>query len=617
MFLGLIFPNQAVPVNFSELIRRLRSLRLGLLNLLRKVKILELRTQRQITEASATGSIWLRLAPFGSVWLRGGFHFSDLYGGFYSSFWVHLFFPETNIHARHPAGWFFFRASPTDRRARRASLLPPRSSQVSCNLLESLPDGIGQLMFLEHLDVSGNALVRLPSLSGLKAITRLDCAGNRLKSLPVTLSGCATLRELCCNNNPGLEWLPTDLGLFQPELRGVWCNGCALLELPNSLEAATGLVHLDVGRNRLRRLPDSLGGGQQPNLQTLRCGENAITALPAGLGGAVSLRALDASHNALEEVDVLAACATLVEVRLGDNAIASLPRNLAGGPRRLKAQLKALAHASSSSGGSGSSVKPRVFTGWGDGEWDGLRVFDASGNSLRKIPADLAATLLAGGRTPWRVLLHNNPMQASIRAALGQPDAEDVATLLRYLDALNDELELMDRSESELGDRAREVAAAAVPEPQAPVAVDRAEDVRLERRVREADRGGPVEAVVAAGEERQELLRPHAVQQHLARRVPARERPARRVEATAADRARVVLGRKRVRNSQLWRLVSRSISTRFGSFLDERSSLGANSKRGCFLLGHRFENTHVEETLNHPFPAPARTSSTHAGVAKP
>jgi len=373
---------------------------------------------------------------------------------------IYFGFPETSSQ-RHPAGFFFFSASPTDRRARRALLLPPRSSQVSCNLLESLPDGIGQLMFLEHLDVSGNALVRLPSLSGLKAVTRLDCAGNRLKSLPVSLSGCATLQELCCNNNPGLEWLPTDLGLFQPDLRGVWCNGCALLELPNSLEAATGLVHLDVGRNRLRRLPDSLGGGQQPKLQTVRCGENAITALPAGLGDAVSLRALDASHNALEEVDVLAACATLVDIRLGDNAIASLPRNLAGGPRRLKAQLKALAHASSSSSSSSSSttgvLKPRVFTGWGDGEWDGLRVFDASGNRLRKIPADLAATLLAGGRTPWRVLLQNNPMQTSIRAALGQPDAEDVDELLRYLDALNDELELMDRAESELGDRARRV----------------------------------------------------------------------------------------------------------------------------------------------------------------
>ena len=63
------------------------------------------------------------------------------------------------------------------------------------------------------------------------------------------------------------------------------------------------------------------------------------------------------------------------------------------------------------------------------------------------------------------------------------------------------------------------------------------------------------------------------------------------------------LGRKRVRNSQLWRLISRSFSTRFGSFLDERSSLGTSSKRGCFLLGNRFENTHVEATLNHPFPA--------------
>ena len=58
-----------------------------------------------------------------------------------------------------------------------------------------------------------------------------------------------------------------------------------------------------------------------------------------------------------------------------------------------------------------------------------------------------------------------------------------------------------------------------------------------------------------------------------------------------------------MRNSQLWRLVSRSFSTRFGSFLDERSSLGANSKRGCFPLEYRFENTHVEATLNHPFPA--------------
>ena len=47
----------------------IRSLRLGLLNLPRKVKILELRTQRQITEASAMVQDEFRLALFGSVWL--------------------------------------------------------------------------------------------------------------------------------------------------------------------------------------------------------------------------------------------------------------------------------------------------------------------------------------------------------------------------------------------------------------------------------------------------------------------------------------------------------------------------------------------------------------------
>ena len=136
---------------------------------------------------------------------------------------------------------------------------------------------------------------------------------------------------------------------------------------------------------------------------------------------------------------------------MGDNDIAALPRNVAGGPARLKAQLKALANDTSSGG------TPRNFTGWGDGEWDGLRVFDGSNNRLGKIPSDLAATLLAGGRTPWKVSVRNNPMNTAIRAVLGVPGEEDTTALLRYLDALNDELELMDREESELGERARRV----------------------------------------------------------------------------------------------------------------------------------------------------------------
>ena len=37
--------------------------------------------------------------------------------------------------------------------------------------------------------------------------------------------------------------------------------------------------------------------------------------------------------------------------------------------------------------------------------------------------------------------------------------------------------------------------------------------------------------------------------------------------------------------------------------MDERSSLGTVSKRGCFFRNARARNTHVEATLNHPFAA--------------
>ena len=58
-------------------------------------------------------------------------------------------------------------------------------------------------------------------------------------------------------------------------------------------------------------------------------------------------------------------------------------------------------------------------------------------------------------------------------------------------------------------------------------------------------------------------------------------------------------GGKRVRNSQLQRLLARPFPTRFGSFLDERSSLGTVSKRACFSRNARARNTHVEANFNH------------------
>ena len=69
-------------------------------------------------------------------------------------------------------------------------------------------------------------------------------------------------------------------------------------------------------------------------------------------------------------------------------------------------------------------------------------------------------------------------------------------------------------------------------------------------------------------------------------------------------------GGTRERRSQLQRLLSRPFFTRFGWFLDGRSSLGALSKRGCFFRNARARNTHVGATLHHARPAQARSRRT-------
>ena len=210
---------------------------------------------------------------------------------------------------------------------------------MSCNSLETLPDSVGTLMFLEHLDVSGNVLTHLPSVSGAQGLQSLDAGSNRLVNLPDDLAECAKLTRLVVNGNQDLSMLPQDLGLFQPHLAGVWARGCGLVELPSGLEAASGLTDLEVGSNRLRLLPPALGGPQQPLLRVLSAADNALRRLPPGLESAVALEILDVTHNALVEVDVLAHAVSLVELRASHNDIAALPRDLAGGPRRLRRAL--------------------------------------------------------------------------------------------------------------------------------------------------------------------------------------------------------------------------------------------------------------------------------------
>ena len=79
------------------------------------------------------------------------------------------------------------------------------------------------------------------------------------------------------------------------------------------------------------------------------------------------------------------------------------------------------------------------------------------------------------------------------------------------------------------------------------------------------------------------------------------------VEAAARD-----LGGKRARRDvgQLFKTSHPVGFTRFGSFFDERHLSGrTQSVEMLFSFGRMaFEDTHVEATSNHPFPAPVATS---------
>ncbi|GIL70394.1 hypothetical protein Vretimale_3584 [Volvox reticuliferus] len=80
------------------------------------------------------------------------------------------------------------------------------------NLLQELPEEIGQLKRLERLSVSGNRLHALPpAIGGLESLQALVVSRNALETLPDELGSCARLEELDAQSND-LAAIPAALG---------------------------------------------------------------------------------------------------------------------------------------------------------------------------------------------------------------------------------------------------------------------------------------------------------------------------------------------------------------------------------------------------------------------
>ena len=196
----------------------------------------------------------------------------------------------------------------------------------SNQLSGTIPSELGNLAYLERLDLSGNQLrgsIR-PELGNLDNLEVLSFSGNQLRGrIPSELRNLANLRELDLHSNrltgpipselshlARLEKLSLSINRLTGTLPSALGNLANLRELdlhsnrltgpiPSMLSRLTNLQRLVFRENRLvGRIP--LGLGRLVNLQELNLQQNQLTGpIPPELGGLVNLQELDLSRNKL------------------------------------------------------------------------------------------------------------------------------------------------------------------------------------------------------------------------------------------------------------------------------------------------------------------------------
>jgi len=106
--------------------------------------------------------------------------------------------------------------------------------EVFITALQKLPDGIGQLTYLESLYVQFN----------------------QLQQLPVTIGNLFNLKDLKLGGN-NLRRIPKEIGnLSNLEILTLWDNN--LTELPSEIGKLKQLMGLDISHNPLKELPDEI-----------------------------------------------------------------------------------------------------------------------------------------------------------------------------------------------------------------------------------------------------------------------------------------------------------------------------------------------------------------------
>jgi len=190
---------------------------------------------------------------------------------------------------------------------RSGALAGARAVTLREGLTEFPTELFGLADTLEVLDLSGNALTRLPDDMGrFTRLRALFCSGNRFERLPPSLGDCAALSQAGFRGN-GLREAPAEA--LPPAIRWLTLTDNALESLPEALGERPALQKLMLSGNRLTALPGGLA--QARNLQLLRLAANRFEALPGWLSQLPSLAWLAWAGNPLDQTVAAPSGATI------------------------------------------------------------------------------------------------------------------------------------------------------------------------------------------------------------------------------------------------------------------------------------------------------------------
>lgn len=131
------------------------------------------------------------------------------------------------------------------------------------------------------LDVSFNQLQSLDGIASLQLLQELNCACNKLSSLPETIASMAWLRVIKANGN-NISAVPKQLGKLKT-LEVLNLSENALTALPQEIAGCSSLQTLLLQNNNLPRLPLSLAtlSGQIQQLDISNNSPELQTTLPS------------------------------------------------------------------------------------------------------------------------------------------------------------------------------------------------------------------------------------------------------------------------------------------------------------------------------------------------